>query len=70
MKVSFSFFFRPVFLYSGGVFWGLRGEKQGIMPTPDWKKAVGRGPWNPGETINAAIGQGDVLATPLLLPES
>lgn len=44
---------------------GLRGEKQGIMPTPDWKKAVGRGPWNPGETINSAIGQGDVLATPL-----
>ncbi len=43
----------------------LRGEKPGIMPTPDWKKSVGRGPWNPGETINASIGQGDVLATPL-----
>jgi penicillin-binding protein 2 len=44
---------------------GLRGEKAGIMPTPEWKEAVGRGPWNPGETINSAIGQGDVLATPL-----
>lgn len=44
---------------------GLRGDKVGIMPTPEWKKAAGRGPWNPGETINASIGQGDVLATPL-----
>lgn len=44
---------------------GLLGEKGGIIPTPEWKRSAGRGPWNPGETINAAIGQGDVLTTPL-----
>ncbi len=44
---------------------GLRGERAGIVPSPEWKKAAGRGPWNPGETINTSIGQGDVLASPL-----
>lgn len=44
---------------------GLRGERAGIIPTPEWKKQAGRGPWNPGETINASIGQGDVLTSPL-----
>jgi penicillin-binding protein 2 len=44
---------------------GLKGEKAGIMPSPTWKKGAGRGPWNPGETINTSIGQGDVLVTPL-----
>lgn len=44
---------------------GLRGEKVGIVPSPEWKKKARGVPWNPGETINAAIGQGDVLATPL-----
>lgn len=43
----------------------LKGEKKGIMPSPAWKKGAGRGAWNPGETINTAIGQGDVLLTPL-----
>jgi penicillin-binding protein 2 len=44
---------------------GLRGEKSGLIPTPAWKRRVRGRSWNPGETINAAIGQGDVLATPL-----
>lgn len=43
----------------------LRGEKSGIMPSPAWKKKVRGQIWNPGETINTAIGQGDVLMTPL-----
>ena len=46
---------------------GLRGEKAGIVPSPAWKQKAGRGAWNPGETINTAIGQGDVLTTPLQL---
>lgn len=46
---------------------GLMGEKAGIIPTPEWKQKVGRGIWNPGETINTSIGQGDVLTTPLQL---
>ena len=46
---------------------GLRGERPGIVPSPAWKKQARGLPWNPGETINTAIGQGDVLTTPLQL---
>lgn len=46
---------------------GLRGERPGIVPSPDWKKQARGLPWNPGETINTAIGQGDVLTTPVQL---
>ncbi|MDX2095766.1 MAG: penicillin-binding protein 2 [Alphaproteobacteria bacterium] len=46
---------------------GLRGEQPGIVPSPAWKQKVGRGAWNPGETINSAIGQGDTLTTPIQL---
>ncbi len=46
---------------------GLSGERPGIVPSPAWKQAAGRGGWNPGETINSAIGQGDSLTTPLQL---
>ncbi|MFZ4541197.1 MAG: penicillin-binding protein 2 [Rickettsiales bacterium] len=46
---------------------GLRGEQPGIVPSPAWKQKVGRGVWNPGETINSSIGQGDTLTTPIQL---
>jgi penicillin-binding protein 2 len=46
---------------------GLSGEKGGIMPSPAWKKKARGTVWNPGETINTSIGQGDVLTTPLQL---
>lgn len=46
---------------------GLRGERPGIVPTPEWKKKARGTEWNPGETINTAIGQGDVLTTPIQL---
>lgn len=46
---------------------GLSGEQPGIVPSPAWKAKVGRGVWNPGETINSAIGQGDTLTTPIQL---
>lgn len=46
---------------------GLRGEQPGIVPNPAWKEKAGRGAWNPGETINSAIGQGDTLTTPIQL---
>ena len=46
---------------------GLRGEKPGIMPSPEWKQKARGVQWNPGETINTAIGQGDTLMTPLQL---
>jgi len=46
---------------------GLMAERAGIVPSPAWKLSAGRGGWNPGETINTAIGQGDSLTTPMQL---
>ena len=46
---------------------GISGVKSGIMPDPAWKQArLGNG-WRMGDTLNASIGQGFVLATPLQL---
>jgi penicillin-binding protein 2 len=46
---------------------GLRGEKNGFMPTREWKLAQFGVPWQGGETLVAGIGQGFILATPLQL---
>jgi len=42
-------------------------EKEGLIPTPQWKEARWGRKWNPGETISVAIGQGAVQITPLQL---
>lgn len=46
---------------------GLVGEKPGIVPDPAWKRARYGQRWEGGDTINCAIGQGYMLATPLQL---
>lgn len=46
----------------------LGNEKPGLFPTPAWyDKAYGRGRWSRGTVVNLAIGQGEVLTTPLQL---
>ncbi|MGD0021019.1 MAG: penicillin-binding protein 2 [Smithellaceae bacterium] len=45
----------------------LPNEKNGIVPTEQWKLARMKEPWQPGETISIAIGQGYDLVTPLQL---
>ncbi len=45
----------------------LPGEQDGLVPTPDWKLANYDEPWQKGETLNTAIGQGYLLVTPLQL---
>ena len=36
---------------------GLPGEKQGIIPSHEWKLANQGGVWTPGETVVSSIGQ-------------
>ncbi|MBK5257043.1 MAG: penicillin-binding protein 2, partial [Vicinamibacteria bacterium] len=43
----------------------LPNEAPGLVPDPAWKERLFKAPWYPGETISVAIGQGQVLATPL-----
>ncbi len=40
-------------------------EKTGVLAGPDYRNENGLGAWNPGDTLQAAIGQSDNLFTPL-----
>jgi penicillin-binding protein 2 len=45
----------------------LPGEKAGLLPDGAWKRERFGQIWLPGDTVNASIGQGYVLATPIQL---
>jgi penicillin-binding protein 2 len=45
----------------------LNREKGGLVPTRQWKSSKFKEPWQMGETISVAIGQGFNLVTPLQL---
>jgi penicillin-binding protein 2 len=47
----------------------IPGEKEGLVPDPDWKKRTTGAVWYRGETISVAIGQGPLLVTPLQIAE-
>lgn len=42
-------------------------QRSGIVPDPAWKLARYRHPWTQADTVNAAIGQGYMIANPLQL---
>ncbi len=48
----------------------IKGEIEGLLPTPEWKKRRFNQPWYPGETVIVGIGQGYTLATPLQLAQA
>lgn len=43
----------------------IRGEVKGLVPTKAWKKKRWGEPWQGGESLNNAIGQGHILVTAL-----
>jgi penicillin-binding protein 2 len=45
----------------------IPGERGGLIPTREWKRATLGVPWQKGETLITGIGQGFVLVTPLQL---
>ncbi|MEW6585244.1 MAG: penicillin-binding protein 2 [Nitrospirota bacterium] len=45
----------------------LARERQGLIPSSQWKLETKKEPWYLGETYNAAIGQGYVAVTPIQL---
>jgi len=43
----------------------LPSEAEGFVPTPQWKERKYHEKWMGGDTMNMAVGQGDLLVTPI-----
>jgi penicillin-binding protein 2 len=47
----------------------IPGEKDGLVPDPEWKLKTSKTAWYRGETISVSIGQGPLLVTPLQIAD-
>jgi penicillin-binding protein 2 len=47
----------------------IPGEKDGLVPDPEWKLKTFKTAWYRGETISVSIGQGPLLVTPLQIAD-
>lgn len=47
----------------------LTGERDGVVPSPQWKRATLHQPWYLGDLVIVGIGQGYLLVTPLQLAD-
>jgi len=45
----------------------LMNEKEGLVPSSEWKKRIYGVPWYEGETVSLSVGQGLLTTTPLQL---
>lgn len=48
----------------------LAGEKQGLLPSREWKRSQHNQSWYPGETIITGIGQGFLQVSPIQLAKA
>jgi len=48
----------------------LPEEKEGFIPSPEWKKEIKKENWYDGDTYHLSIGQGDIQITPLQVASS
>lgn len=48
----------------------LLGESPGLIPDREWKKRTFKTPWQQGESVILAIGQGYILTTPLQMAKA
>ena len=59
------------FGFGGATGLDIGGEADGLLPTPEWRRKTFESDWdrawNPGDSIQLAIGQKDLLVTPLQL---
>lgn len=46
---------------------GIKGEREGLLPTNEWKKKRFNDSWRTGDTVNLSIGQGFLTTTPMQL---
>ncbi len=65
MEVNDIVSFADQFAFGRHVAVDVADASQGLLPDPIWKQGAKGEIWYPGDNLNFAIGQGDLLATPL-----